>query len=112
MKNLKLFYKNQVKTISQIIKDQKKQLIATQKEESKGKSVTPPAWKLQMDRRPLREKARYLFMAYALVRGRDLSTVERNPDAHDSEKLKALMEKMEQESQLAASSVESQEGGV
>jgi hypothetical protein len=73
MKTLKYYYKETIKSLANEIKTSKADTkVAQRAGESRASGM-------QSDMVSQRRRARYLYLAYASIRGRDLSTVERNP---------------------------------
>jgi hypothetical protein len=102
--NLRQFYKNQIKATAQAIKVVKPAFRKLQSLNSKNLSDSSEALDLQkvlndhMFLGSLRDKSRYLNLAYAVIRNKDLSKVETNPkSAHSESWLKKVMEQMETE---------------
>ena len=101
--NLKTFYKNNIKSIAAQLKEVKPAFRRMQSLNSKGLGLelecTELSKKLLYVNIPaLKTQARYLNLAYAVIRGKDLSKVETNPRIpHDEKVLAKLIEKMGQD---------------
>lgn len=95
------FYKNQIKTIGAQIKLVKPASRKLQSLWSRNLSESPEAEALRKiiyahpSVESLRHQARYLNLAYALIREKDISKVETNPRTpHDPQVLQKIMDQM------------------
>ncbi len=102
MKNLKTFYKEEIKKLALNLKQAKPKTRKLQSLYSKGLSDSEEGKALAKFLYPLpsifqmKHEVRYLYLAYAIVRGKDISKVESNPkNPHDAKTLAYTLEKME-----------------
>ena len=102
MKNLKLFYKEEIKKLALNLKEGKPKSRKLESLSAKGLGDSEEAKALAAFLYPLpsiyqmKHQARYLYLAYATIRGKDLSLVESNPKTpHDPKTLAYIMEKMD-----------------
>lgn len=101
MKNLKKFYKEEIKEQSLALKELKKEIKTRQKNGDISASTLQS--RLHFDRISMR----YLFLAYASVRGKALDTVETNPrEAASEAKIKETMLSMEKAFAVKSTAVE------
>lgn len=92
MKKLIRFYKDKIKSFSSQIKATRSAFKSAQRANSKDQ------WRLDCELAKLRHEARYIFLGYARIRGRDLETVEQRPHSpHDPAELIKQMAKTQAE---------------
>lgn len=101
--NLRKFYKQNIKEIAATLKMAKPAFRKLQSLNSRGEGLGAEACEIReklkyIDIGSLQYQARYYNLAYALVRGKDISKVETNPRIpHDPEMLTKFMSAREVE---------------
>lgn len=101
--NLRQYYKQQIKKVSAELKTLKPAFRRLQSLNSKGEGLSEVAQNYRSQLKnvnldALKHQARYLNLAYALVRGKDIAKVETNPRvAHNPEMLLKFMAEMEKQ---------------